>query len=120
MLAKPGKVAAAERSSMSSVDATSPTRTPNCARKRNCSRHVSLATPTHRWVRKTADFARIAADLPTRNAVLQGTHSNILMTLQYERGELEAALETARLSAASYRSRARCSRSSSTCIRAAR
>jgi len=54
-------------------------------------------------VRHLDDFERVAADLSPQNAVLQGTHTNILMTLQYERGELDAALETARISAASYR-----------------
>jgi LuxR family maltose regulon positive regulatory protein len=48
-------------------------------------------------------FERLADDLPPQHAVLQGTHGNMLMTLQYERGDLEAALETARLAAASYR-----------------
>jgi LuxR family maltose regulon positive regulatory protein len=48
-------------------------------------------------------FLRVAADLPDSNAVLKGTHTNILTTLHYELGELEPALETARLSIASYR-----------------
>jgi LuxR family maltose regulon positive regulatory protein len=48
-------------------------------------------------------FVRIGADLPAHHALLKGTHTNILTTLQYELGDLEAALETARLSIASYR-----------------
>jgi LuxR family maltose regulon positive regulatory protein len=48
-------------------------------------------------------FVRVGDDLPSGHALLQGTHTNILTSLQYEHGELEASVETARISAASYR-----------------